>query len=136
MSKYALPRAIASFHAASGATAASRCRTGRGDSLHAVLLFCSRNHDALRAQELREVVGSETNSALRQVEPEPSPHGPIEPGMDLRLRRPNAFVHSADQHALAVQKARFERTKNADAGILLERRPHRLGRERSGKLSA
>ena len=51
-------------------------------------------------------------------------HGPTEPGIRLRLRRPDAFDQAAKDHPIDSLQPRFERTIDANAHVRNLRASH------------
>ena len=66
------------------------------------------------AEQLREVMGGETDAPFRQIEAEFVAHRPAQPGIDARRRRPHAFDEAAQDDAVGLRQARFELTENME----------------------
>ena len=76
------------------------------------------------AERLREIVGGERDAPLRQIEAERVAHGPAEPGIGARLRRPDALDQPAEHDAVDALQPRFERAVDAHAHARQLRPPH------------
>src|SRR5947207_15382225 len=65
------------------------------------------------------------DAPLRQIEPELVPHRPIEPRIDPRRRRPDAFDQSAENDAVGLRRARniIRHGKNWKLWVLCDRDP-------------
>ena len=72
-------------------------------------------NDFARAEKLREIMRRETDTALRQIEPERKPHRPAEPSIVITFRRPGAFDETAEHDAIAFGQAGFKETEDAHA---------------------
>ena len=83
----------------------------------------SQDHVA-GAEQLREIVGGKADAAFRQIEAELEPHRAAEPGIGPALRRPGAFDQAAEHNAVAIGKARFERSEDAHSRPVLQWPPH------------
>ncbi len=77
------------------------------------------------AEQLREVMRGEADTALRQIETKLVPHRPAEPGIDPRRRRPDALDQPADDDAVGLHQARFQRAVDLQARARLVPPPHR-----------
>ncbi len=102
----------------------------RGDSRRAADLGGVGENDVGGAEQLREIVGGEADAPLRQVEAELVPHRPVQPGIDARIRRPDAFHQAAENHAVIGGEARFQRAVDPQPRACDQRPPHDAVAER------
>ena len=87
----------------------------RGHGRRAGELGRIAQHHLVGAERLREVVGGERDAPLRQIEAERVAHGPVEPRIGARLRRPGALDEPAEHHAVDGLQPRLERAVDAHA---------------------
>ena len=68
-----------------------------------------------RHGRLREVMRGEGDAPLRQIEAKRVAHGPAQPGIRVRLWRPDALDQTAEHDAVGALQAPFQRTVDAHA---------------------
>ena len=123
-------RRLPPLRARDGGEALDETRRHRG---RAGDLGCVAEDDFFRAEELREIVGGQADTALRQIKPEIEPHRTAEPRIGPAFRRPGAFDQAAEHDAVALGEARFDGAENAHPRAGTRRRPHHPVRQRGGE---
>ena len=76
------------------------------------------------AEQLREVVGGQTDAPFRQIEAKFVAHRPAQPGIEPRRRRPDAFDEAAQDDAVGFRQARFELAEDVELCVGKLGAPH------------
>ena len=79
----------------------------------AAALCGARDHHVRRAERLDEIVRRLADAPLRRRQAERGAHRPVEEGVGLVARRPDALVEPAEHDAVDVEEARFEQARGS-----------------------
>ncbi len=93
---------------------------------HAVDLERTREHDALGAEERREIVSGVADLLLRRRQTQRLAHRAVEPGTGVSGLRPRAVVERAEDHHVGLLQARLERTPDEQPRMHRNARTHVL----------